>query len=1412
MLNLTIGDLVKRDEQAEFRNDVQLSSYDEPERNLSLVQSYLFTAVALPNRTSTIGLLDELVNAFTNERLNNRFVAVANYGHGKSHLALVLTNYFAKPKSSPEVKKLLEKIEQPLRETPAKAQRFLDFKDNRGEFLVVRLRGDGPNLREQFLSNLEKALREHEATDTATLPFWFTPAEKWLSELTGEPLAKAKAYLAQQNTEVLILLQDVRNKRESAYEQCLNLFRHLHGVLPNFGGEIGLKEAAQWAIDTFCGTGKPLGGLLIVFDEFSLYIQRHAERNAAGELQDLLNGVDTRQGKAVFLAFAQHSPLTVAEHIFAVGNQLQRGSLIKELNRIPKEFVLYTLLESVIRSYLRQAEDRWQTFVQSAEAKGLIAQASYTTLARFSRRYETTLRWNSEQFDQIVTKGCFPLHPLTTALLCNLSLQEAATTLGTPRTILGFLLDQLDQRKSKSVFSGKRINWVLPIELVDFFETRLPQEHLAAYQATIARIVPDPEEKSEFSQEEQQDVLKALLLQKLSDELKNAHDSDQIDLISTMVSLPEKDSKRCLRLLSDLKIIDYDPTLKKYSLWTATFNPHRIEEVLSRKLSESSLEWEDWKKLGKERLTSVPVEVPWGHKDDWQATEYLMPRQFFTTETLKGLIYKFASDSRNGITDGMRGCVVWLVAQNEDDTNYFRQNAKVILDQTFAEETPVPIVTIIPNQPTPSLFNALQRKKALEAFNQQERDDAGKTAHERQVSIEDGKIMNDIDSLRGGDNYQDIRRNISQYVVPLAYRAATQQIIQTNLYEFLKQYYAVAYKFSPPRFFKQYALNSRNFRGAVKTVAIDLLNNDTTSLSVSARKEGITRDLIADFLKREWKLVTDDHAIKEPNDARIAQAWDVLDQAFPSGGKEKLLREIIPLLLNPPYGYDYHTFTLLFCAWCGLNRRELQVIARGAHMPYENLSGWLGDGPQKFILGLCLEYVALERRDAGELRKDAKAIDEKLREGTSWTKVDAQTALVKLQEFVSDQRNDASSIESVQHNLETLMSIINQASEYEKRASQLLALVDSEKSVSALLKSLDKIGDLPLEPRVIPEGPKLNELRIQLLAWVEKVVEAQCAEHESIKDRGSYELKKRELQRLKHELETAQLPTLNARTERARQTLDRNLEILEAREREKTVLMQIEMMRPQAGLSDLRQYDERLQSMTDLSDEVAGLRDKKLRAIQSEIDELETLARTAQTRLEGMQNKSAVEQWREQLMRYERRFEGTDDFQVLQDLLEKTERLKMFFEQVEGELLFARRNLTSPTQANEIKRRIAEAGVTYQAVLSPLHQQSLEQVQAQVDEQVTQQEKQAISWLENLEKTAATLVPMSELVQLQRALETPPLFLPSSYVARLEALQKAVAKRLDENLIEQIATKFVQLQDRQAQEACLAQLRQLLKE
>ena len=965
---LTIGELTAVDAQAEFRSDVQLDAFDSPHLNLALLRSYLFTAT-LPEALSpsetrsvaAVGLLEQVKQAFLNERLPNRLLAIANYGHGKSHLALAMANYFGRAHNSAEIGILLDKIEKATK-SPAVASGFKEFKEARGEFLVVRLRGDVPrSLCEQFLPALEKALGEHSATQGKKPRVWHVPAEEFLKKYgSGEERRRADAFLEPHSLDLPSLLQKVQ-QREDVYDLCVELVKHLTGVRPDFGGEVSLKAVIDEAVTAYCSSKGPFGGVLILFDEFSLYVQRYALRNAAGELQDLLNGVDSHRGKAVFLAFAPYDPMTVADS--AALNSAQRQSLKKELTRIQKKFALFSLMEGVIDAYLNQTPPAWETFLADPRTRGSLFQASDVALQIFNKRYSRDLRWGSEQFQKTVTQGCFPLHPLTTAYLCTLNL-SAADDLGAPRTVLGFVLEQLYSKQAEPATRDGQISWVLPTHLIDYFGARLAGDALKLYENALRTLGDD-------ATEAQRAVLKALLLQEIAG--TNVRGDDQVHFVAQAVGSTEREALATLKSLAEANCIRYDSSRKQNSLWPLSTDPQQLERIVREKRDKFPLDDEtllgladELDKLPEISFGAIPVGVPWGHREDWAAREVVFTPECLTSEHLCELVLPYRVNNQ-GMQEGNRGAVVWLLARNEDEMRWFRDKTVEILGQAFPGDDSPPIMLILPHEPHPELLEYFHRWHALEKFSPDDQRSVGSAMYETEKATTAKRIRDAVNGFRGlSANYQDAERSHTAYVVPAMLRASVQALPRPSIREVLTECYRLAYRYSPSEFYDQYRVatqGANKLKDAVKFVA-SLLMQDALARSRDAiRTNALAQDLCEKFLRDKWGLITPEFRIGEPSNPRIAAAWAVLDHAFVPGGQEVRVRDALLTLLNLPYGYDYNTVTLVFSAWFGRCNQDLRVVAQGRVVKRESMKEWLqAKEPQGFRLTTLRRAVGCPRQ------------------------------------------------------------------------------------------------------------------------------------------------------------------------------------------------------------------------------------------------------------------------------------------------------------------------------------------------------------------------------------------------------------------------------------------------------------------
>jgi hypothetical protein len=501
-MDLTIGDITELNQNAEFRSDVQVSSF-RTGANLDLVRTYMFTAGSFAQRKSSAAVLRLLQEAAVGD-LENRFLIQATYGRGKSHFGLAVANYFGKAADSPEVELLLKNLEYAY-DAPAEVEAFRNFKRHHAPYLVLLLRGDASvNLRDQFFRELEAALNHNEATKGVETPFWFNEVLRFFGGLRPEQVKLADRFLDKHTMDLLLLRQKVERRETSVYPVCVELVKELTGIKPDFNGETSITDAMCWIVNELCITRKLIGGVLVLFDEFSEFVRSYADLHPTGvPLQELINGVtdDKTRRHVVFAALSQHEP----EKVVKRDGTAQYASLTKELSRLPQgnRHWLHSTLEDVLGAYFRPNPDNWARFMKTPGVSSQVTSASELAYDVLSERYRSTLSWNPEKFQETVTRKCFPLHPLTTGLLSSVDFEAASTT----RSVLGFLTDEeapLKQNLDQRAVCSEGLNWVLPITLVDYFEEMLGEQVWEQYtQVNLPDLEP-----------EQRDVLKAMVLQK----------------------------------------------------------------------------------------------------------------------------------------------------------------------------------------------------------------------------------------------------------------------------------------------------------------------------------------------------------------------------------------------------------------------------------------------------------------------------------------------------------------------------------------------------------------------------------------------------------------------------------------------------------------------------------------------------------------------------------------------------------------------------------------------------------------------------------------------------------------------------------------------------------------------------------
>lgn len=1398
---MQIKDLVHMDEYGAFRSDVQLSDYDIPDLNHKLLENYIFTVRApytskAGRDVSAEGVLSTLKDAFTINRPGsdyNRIVLTANYGQGKSHLALVLANLFSRPTNSKEVDIIFNRLEQALNDD-AKLRVYRELKESKGEFLVLRLQGDNVDeLQEGFLRALEQALKEHDCTRDLTLPFWYLKAEQWLNNQSQETLQEIETFLAKEHTDLATLRQDLRKTR--AYNIIREAIYSVVKVYPDFGRELNLKELVLWAVDEVCRPNR-LGGVLILFDEFSLFLQKYAASRTPGKLQELLNGISDRPGESAFLAFTQIDIDSVVD-TYAQGER--REDIKKEIDRITRRARFFSLMEGVLDAYLKQDEAAWNTWWdKNHKVRPTMVQCREMLFTYFPKRYSTTLQWDHDRVEKVVVRGCYPLHPLTTAILSTHTFEAGAGE--NPRTALHFVRDCWEKGfpNQPAEREDGTPNFIFAIELVDFFGEQISKKWHQAYQEALKNP------RMQLN-EEHQAVLKALLLQHAVGELEKVRNQrDQRELLSALSGISETQVASLLDELARNQVIQRNDGI--YSLFPVGYRSPEAEKIIEEAVQKTPVDRTLLEEIAKE-IPVCELTLGFGNSRDWAPRQMVLTKEDFNEKTLRELTSRYRIG--NGIIEGSsRGVIIWLLARSEEEKIWFRKQAQTLLDSVLGTTNfyPLPFLIILPKRADPDLLNAVQRKKALESLDQSKREEIGSILWNNEKRRAETDIKTGIFYLLGDlDHYLDVDRPLHEYALPRVYMASVQTLRRHSIREVLAACYRQAYPYRVEFSDKPVLTKGPNqLRTAVENISRALFE-DVVGLSIrNLRNKDMQYNIAVNFLANKWGLLNaqNNFIIQPPTSRALREAWNRLENVFSPGSGEISAKDVLVELLNPPYGHDYNTLSLLLAAWIGFHRYEIQLSLNGRIQSLEQLKEVLTT-PKEFLDTLVTQGFTIRRIDIEEQFKEINTIIERIeKKGSPFSIDEARQAISKLNQAQSYPHLPENRRELIKSRRSLLEQELAKAQEYDQQIRQWnsqLQLANFEQ----LLEMRDRLREFSAPDLVTPLEPDVNILRSNWEKRLEQTLDIYCVQHSQLTDVSHYKANEDKLRKVLEKLK--EYPILANKVESAYAQLKQQYEELKQAESEKTVRDEIKNMEPSARLATLYQYRTRLAELQNLSRKTENLRKDKLEQIENRIRQFEQLVEMLPERIEKAKKLSELQSQKDLLLRNLDQTQETPLHQRLTSILDRIKHLESFFESLRYLDFMPRR---TPSDLDRISQQIDEVERRYSNILAQAQWDVLNQKRQEVAAIRQQAEQEAHLWLIDLITRYENGAKSSELLAIA---QNPPEFLRDEDRDRLAQLIQTLQQKIKEDTLLQIENLFRKL-NADARRECLRRLQELAEE
>lgn len=531
--------------------------------------------------TFTKEVTDRLVSGDTDEPF---IISIAGYGTGKSHLALTLATLFSRPESAlsqsilanlsladAQIGQCVQNSIAHLREQP---------------FLVVALNGmEDFDLSNEISRQILNALKEKDV-DTGALENLrprFKLAENFARAFHVTLDEDFREYFGDDYS-IEEITRGLTSQDDRVFTKVNEIYKLKMGTSFPVAGQESLQDFIRVTSKQYCGPGKPFAGLLIIFDEFGRYIEFAAQKpHVAGPaaLQQLYEAVQENAGSVFLLAFIQTELRAYASRVMPE----RRDEMERYLTRFDsvRKVRLSTNLETVIAHLIEKKDLR----VIKEQVSSLQLDYIHSCMVKWFPDLSRHALWLSPgAFARVVGEGCWPLHPVSTWVLSQLTSVGKALQ---QRSALSLLTDVVDVLIEKDLEPSSAIvpTDLLTSSLLDEFKSseRMGTQRpiTDSYQVVLEKYQHDlsPTEKI---------ILGAIVLQQKIG-IKVESRTDYIEAVCMFTGLPQEVVDRGLSLLEkEFGVLEWNGLVNQYEIIGDAVPRRTFLSSLERKVNEIGLD------------------------------------------------------------------------------------------------------------------------------------------------------------------------------------------------------------------------------------------------------------------------------------------------------------------------------------------------------------------------------------------------------------------------------------------------------------------------------------------------------------------------------------------------------------------------------------------------------------------------------------------------------------------------------------------------------------------------------------------------------------------------------------------------------------------------------------------------------
>lgn len=412
---------------------------------------------------SSVDILKKYLG-FVEENKVQATLLLGPYGKGKSHLLLVLMAVLSMERNS-ENQEIVLSLKNKICKVDRDASELIEKVWAEGRFLPVIISGAHDDLSTPFLIGISDALKRAGFEELTPNTYYSHAIEniiRW-RENYPDTYNKLENTLKKNNISVDTFI----NRLKGYDEEALKMFRQYYSKFTSGGSFNPLVN--EDILPVYRNISEQLkdkygfSGIYIIFDEFSKFIEGQDKKSAGNNmklLQDMCELANDSKGAKVYITMVAH------KGIKEYGKYLSKDIInsftgiegrIEEIQFITSTKNNYELIQNAIIKNKEVFEEKHvKRYIESESTK------KYFDIPAFKSTF------NSNDFDNIVLKGCFPLSPISAYLLLNVSEKVAQNE----RTLFTFI--SKEEQGSMATYVNNHTEsmpWVVQSDLIyDYFK------------------------------------------------------------------------------------------------------------------------------------------------------------------------------------------------------------------------------------------------------------------------------------------------------------------------------------------------------------------------------------------------------------------------------------------------------------------------------------------------------------------------------------------------------------------------------------------------------------------------------------------------------------------------------------------------------------------------------------------------------------------------------------------------------------------------------------------------------------------------------------------------------------------------------------------------------------------------------